>query len=193
MNLGLKEWSAAIRAIAEGHQLFLLRKGGIVEGRRGFHLMSPEFLLIPSFEHQHAASLKPEFRNLAEPQPADTIRLDYVAHVTEHFPAPPDRASWNALDRLHIWQPSLLDMRYSYRPDLPMYVLFIRLLRLPKQISVPNRPSYAGCKSWVHLTEEIETADATPLIDNATYLRHSHEVRSAFASVSPESTSIKPH
>ena len=41
MNTALKEWSAVIAALDRGLQIFLLRKGGIVEARRGFQLQYP--------------------------------------------------------------------------------------------------------------------------------------------------------
>ena len=43
----LKEWELAIRALAEGTQIVLLRKGGIVEETGEFDVVSPHFLLYP--------------------------------------------------------------------------------------------------------------------------------------------------
>ena len=36
MKTALKEWAVLVEALAEGGQTFLLRKGGIAEGKRGF-------------------------------------------------------------------------------------------------------------------------------------------------------------
>src|SRR3954447_14252178 len=54
VNTALKEWASVISVLSTGQQVVLLRKGGIVEAKRGFELLHPEFLLFPAFEHQHA-------------------------------------------------------------------------------------------------------------------------------------------
>ena len=48
LNIALKEWSATIDALTSGHQLFLLRKGGIRETNRHFELANHRFLLYPT-------------------------------------------------------------------------------------------------------------------------------------------------
>lgn len=169
-----------VEACGHGNQIFLLRKGGIVEAaRRGFEVRHPEFLFFPTFEHQHVASLQPRFQHLATPQPEGVVKIDYVASVDDVRPAPPDRNLWEPLERFHVWQPSLIDMRYGYRPDLPLYVLLVRTFKLSKQITIPDRPSYAGCKSWVNLTEEISTEGAVPVLDDKTFEYRRLELLSA--------------
>ncbi|MGH9628683.1 MAG: DUF1802 family protein, partial [Bryobacteraceae bacterium] len=65
MNIALKEWASVVSALGTGRQILLLRKGGIVEARRGgFELRHHEFLFFPTYEHQHADSLKPELSAL---------------------------------------------------------------------------------------------------------------------------------
>jgi hypothetical protein len=166
MNLALKEWASVVAAMEAGKQILLLRKGGIVEADRGgFRIKHREFLLFPTFEHQHAASLKPEWSSLIAP-PAELIDIRLVCEATDVFPAPP-------LERLKlaqfIWNDAFLQMRYDYRPDLPLTVILLRARRLHVPQLIPDRPSYAGCKSWVHLTEEIETADAEPVLADEDY------------------------
>jgi hypothetical protein len=170
MNVALKEWSAVENALLEGRQIFLLRKGGIAEAHRGgFQARYPEFLIFPTFEHQHLDSIRPEFHALAEPQPEGVIGIRTLAKVVDTVAAPPRREAWAELDRFHIWSAPLLDIRYRYRPDLPLHILVLRAYRLPKQFTVPDRPSYAGCKSWVHLKEELDVAGAQPVIEEAAF------------------------
>jgi hypothetical protein len=180
MNVALKEWSAVENALLEARQIFLLRKGGIAEAHRGgFQARHSEFLIFPTFEHQHLDSLRPEFHRLAEPQPEGVIALRSLARVVETLPAPASRDAWAELDRYHIWSAPLLDMRYRYRPDLPLHILVLQVFRLPKQFTVPDRPSYAGCKSWVYLTEEIDPADAHPVIGESAFAERKAELRAA--------------
>ena len=58
--------------MAQGKQVFLLRKGGIVEAGRGFELRHREFLFFPTFEHQHLRWVKPQFQELVK-EPATEI------------------------------------------------------------------------------------------------------------------------
>lgn len=170
VNVALKEWSAVVEACGQGKQIFLLRKGGIVEAaRRGFEVRYPRFFFFPAFEHQHLASLKPQYHELATPQTEGVIRIGHLAQVAQVLPAPAARTAWDFLDGFHVWQPSLLDMRYNYRPDLPLHLIVIRTFKLPKQLEIPDRPSYAGCKSWVHLTEELSMEGAEPVLDDKSF------------------------
>jgi len=166
MNTALKEWASVIAALGAGRQIVLLRKGGIVEAKRGFELLHPDFLLFPTFEHQNAAWLKPEFHGLAR-MPAETggIQVEYLARVTGIFPAP------DSIHAAHIWNDRFITMRREYRPDLPLFLILVRAYRLAHPCVIPDRPSYAGCKSWVNLTEEIDISDAIPVLDDTAYDR----------------------
>ena len=44
--------------VAEGRQIMLLRKGGIIEAKKGFSTEHREFLMYPTYLHQNAAMLK---------------------------------------------------------------------------------------------------------------------------------------
>jgi hypothetical protein len=168
MDVALKEWASVIAALGSGRQIFLLRKGGIVEHRKGFEVRHREFVLFPTFEHQHAASLKPDVASIAPDANPERIAIEYMAHVSDVFPAPPNREVWRNADSHHIWNDSLIDMRYTYRPDLPLYLLLVRAFRLYPQ-SILNRPSYVGCKSWVNLSDQVATADAYSMLEDDAY------------------------
>jgi hypothetical protein len=76
------------------------------------------------------------------------------------------------MDRIedqHIWAPPLIDMRFGYRPENPLYLLIVRTWLLPRPVTVDNTPAYAGCKSWVPLDEPIDTRGARPAIDDAAF------------------------
>ena len=64
MTTALKEWAVVVAALARGDQFFLLRKGGIAEGKHGFELQHREFLFFPTWEHQHADWVRPEYGSL---------------------------------------------------------------------------------------------------------------------------------
>jgi hypothetical protein len=68
------------------------------------------------------------------------------------------RAQMDALDDQHIWTSPLIDMRFNYRPENPLYLLLVRAYMLPEPRMIASTPAYAGCKSWVPLDEETSIA-----------------------------------
>ena len=61
-NIALKEWAVTIKALDEGIQTILFRKGGIHEEGREFRIEHNRFLLYPTYEHQREELLKDKFR-----------------------------------------------------------------------------------------------------------------------------------
>ena len=168
MNIALKEWSAVIAALDRGAQIFLLRKGGIVEAKRGFEPRYAEFLFFPTTEHQHARYLKPQWAGLLTHSAApDSLNISHLGHVTDVLRAPQDQAALLAAP--HVWNETFIRQRYSYRPELALYVLVVRVFRLAAPHLIPLRPAYAGCKSWVHLTEDIPVEAMEPVMTEAEF------------------------
>ena len=91
----------------------------------------------------------------------------------------------DALDAEHVWAPPLIDMRFNYKPENPLYLLLVRAYRLPETTTVENTPAYAGCKSWVPLERPIETAGATPVIADDAYAARRQRLRDALESTAP--------
>ena len=63
---GLKEWATVVKALENGDQCVILRKGGILETASGFKIESKKFVLFPTYEHQEKNHIKPEFHNYLE-------------------------------------------------------------------------------------------------------------------------------
>jgi hypothetical protein len=172
MQVALKEWAVLLEAMAAGRQIFLLRKGGIAEGRSGFELKHREFLFFPTWEHQQAAALKPSFRELFDQlQPPDpgTIEIRYAGRVEQIREAPRSLNEMAALDGQHIFTGAYLQKRYEYRPDLPLYIVVVRLMRLAASVRILNERRYAGCRSWVDLAEPVETGELQPVIEQVEF------------------------
>jgi hypothetical protein len=114
--------------------------------------------------------LKAEAHDGFQPHSAEPgeITLSSLAEVTDIIELK-DRRQMDALDGEHIWTPPLIDMRFNYRPDNPLYLLIVRAYRLGEPVTVDNTPAYAGCKSWVPLEQRIEISGATPAIDDASF------------------------
>jgi hypothetical protein len=157
-SVAFKEWAVVCRAIAEGRQSVILRKGGIAEDGGEFRPEHSEFLLYPTFFHEHRNGVKPEFLPLLEAAEADrpepgTIRFTHRVRVTgvRHLT---DLEAALALDPLHVWTSEVVRQRYAYRTS-GLFVLDIEVFALDAPLVRPERPEYAGCKSWVILDEAI--------------------------------------
>jgi hypothetical protein len=170
LNVALKEWASVCAALEAGRQIILLRKGGILEAIGGFELEHPQFLLFPTYLHQKAQLLKPEWRDHVEQpteEPAE-IQLSLAALVSDIVKVD-SRQQAAAIAAQHVWAEALIDMRFNYRPKNPLYLLLVRAYRLPRAATIVTTPEYAGCKSWVPLEQEIATSGATPILSDADY------------------------
>jgi hypothetical protein len=177
LRVALKEWATVCRALEAGRQIILLRKGGIYEAAGEFEVENREFLLFPTYLHQNAKMLKPEARDGLEQRDAEParVRLSAAGVVTDVIQLK-SRTQMDALDDQHVWAPPLIDMRFGYRPDNPLYLLLVRAYRLGQPVTVENTPAYAGCKSWVPLEESVDVAGAQPVAEDAAYDARRREI-----------------
>jgi hypothetical protein len=167
-QVALKEWRVVCDALASGRQIILLRKGGIYEAAGEFEIEHRDFLLFPTYVHQKSRMIKPD-QKLEERtiEPAE-IQLSVAGQITDILPIT-DRKKMDALDAEHIWAPALIDMRFNYRPENPLYLLLVRASKLANPITIPNTPAYAGCKSWVPLENPVEVDQAVPALGDGEY------------------------
>jgi hypothetical protein len=170
LDTALKDWHAVCLAIERGRQIVMLRKGGIHETEGRFEIEHREFLLYPTWLHQKLDWVKDADRahvQHRETEP-DQIEIRAMARVTDIVRVQ-SRQQIDAIEDAHIYLPPLIDMRFNYKPQNPLYLLIVRGYALPKPVVVANTPLYAGCKSWVPLETPINVADATPALSDADF------------------------
>src|SRR5947208_2895526 len=99
LHIAFKEWAVICRALAEGRQALILRKGGIAEDGGRFRPEHDRFLLYPThFHEQHRAGVKPELLPLldaaeADRPPAGRLRFTHFVNVAAvHLVTDLDRA-----------------------------------------------------------------------------------------------------
>ncbi len=167
LQVALKEWNTVCHALETGRQIVLLRKGGIYESAGEFELENRQFLLFPTFVHQKLEMLKPEARDGFEPRSEEPgqIRISATGVVTDIIRVT-SRPRMDAIDAEHIWTLPLIDMRFNYKPENPLYLMIVRAYRLHAPLLIDNTPAYAGCKSWVPLDKTIPTGEALPVLDD---------------------------
>lgn len=173
MNVAFKEWAVVVDALGRGEQIFILRKGGIHEGRGGFAIEHSSFLLFPTRFHQQRdaviASAQARFDQL-EPKfpPADTLRLEYWCNVVEWHELTSESA-FEALRGQHIWRDEVLRERFDWGKSRGIFAIAVRVFRLPRAIDLPLRAEYGGCKSWVTIERELDRGGSAPVLDDAPF------------------------
>jgi hypothetical protein len=181
ISMALKEWDLTISALLSGRQVLLLRKGGILEAENQFSLEHSRFVFYPTFIHQDPRMVKSEFRAglrqvAAEPE---VVRIACYGEAAKIWEVP-SRGQFDLLDDLHIWDVPLVDMRFAYRPEKPLYLVAVRAYRLAAAVTLPNTLAYAGCKSWVPLNEEIDISMIEPAMPDDAFDRIVSRIDSTF-------------
>jgi len=157
--LALKEWSIICKALEDGNQTILLRKGGILEYKKGFEISQKSFLLYPTLEHQAAVYLQPKYlrayeltlhENKSEEIQNNTNSLRCIARI-EAIQEFQDHQILSKLEKYHIWNEKYVNMRMNYNPKKPMNALLLRVYKLPQPTSIDVKPEWAGCKSWIDI------------------------------------------
>ena len=59
--------------------------------------------------------------------------------------------------------------RFAYRSP-GLHILPVRIHRAAQVHELPEKPEYAGCRSWVELDRELPTAGATPVLPEAKFI-----------------------
>ena len=157
--LALKEWSIICKALEDGNQTILLRKGGILEYKKGFEIRQKSFLLFPTLEHQTEEYLQSKYLqtydlllrgNKSQDIQNKTNTLWVLARI-EAIQEFHDHEMLPELEKYHIWNEKYVNMRMNYNPKKPMNALLLRVYKLPQPISIDVNPEWAGCKSWIDI------------------------------------------
>ncbi len=168
LRYAFKEWAVICRALAEGRQALILRKGGIAEEQNDFRLAHTRFWLYPTYTHQQRAGIVPEALPLLEEvertrPPAGTIWLTHFAEVAGVYHVQNLPAAM-MVHGLHLWSQETITARFAYRSP-GLYVMPVRVYRTSLVHELPETPAYAGCRSWVELDRELPTEGATAVLD----------------------------
>ncbi len=171
MAIGFKEWEVVCRALERGEQSILLRKGGIAEGREGFRFQHREFYLFPTFFHEQAGKVRPEFADAVTSPPeaggaGAEIEIGLRAVIDFHCVI----EDWEiaaSLEPFHIWRPEEIRKRFESDEAPGISLAFIRIYRLRTPWRFLNAKAYGGCRSWVDLPEPAPRFEDPVLADTA--------------------------
>lgn len=163
----LKEWATVVRALEDGKQTVLLRKGGILETVSGFSLESRKFLLFPTYEHQTYGHIKPQFHRYLDEVKKNTPRegfnrISSYAEVIEDKDIEVEKI--DSLSDFHIWSDSYIKERRNWMPEKPMKAVFLKVFKIP-DLEIPLKSEFQGCKSWVDINANVTTG--TPVLNDS--------------------------
>jgi hypothetical protein len=167
-----KEWSVICRALAQGRQALILRKGGIAEAGGEFVVEQTRFWLFPTYSHQQRSGIVPEAfplldQALADRPPSGTVRLTHFAEVGGVYRVR-DLTRALLLAHLHVWSEETVRSRFAYKwPGL--YVIPVRVYRAAAMAELPITPYYEGCRSWVELAQDLPTDGAQPVLKESAF------------------------
>ena len=183
-RVALKEWAVTIKALDEGKQVLLLRKGGIHE--KEFKVPYSEFLLYPTYEHQSEELLKDEFhadmrQTLEEDDTPGMVSLSDWAEVTDVFEVD-SQESVDALSPHYIWTKDYAQKRLHWRPRKSLYIMLVRIHRLIQPQALPILDEYEGCKSWVELVEDMPLGTMQPMLSDEEYQRRTEAISQVIGS-----------
>ena len=173
--VGFKEWSFICGALGAGVQTLILRKGGIHEGRGGFHFQHGAFWLFPTGFHnqgEHLRWLPPDPEAVAVPrdEQREHVEVRYFAKLHQVWKL----TDWDkvaALQPYHVWNEQTIRDRFAWNEESSLHVALVRVFRLPQTWTFPYLPGYGGCRSWVKLPEEGKSLEPTltPVMTDAAW------------------------
>ncbi len=182
----LKEWAAAVDALARGTVIALVRKGGIRETRGGFVVRHGRFLLYPTYFHENDTGLAPRLLQSLNPDSAPPARgIVHVTHVAQvaHVWHAGALGPLRQIEDEHPLAWSEVESRFHYRGTPGVQVVALRVAKLPAPADVPELPRYRGCVSWVELGQDVDVASAVPVVAAAEFSRRmasiAHHLESA--------------
>ena len=171
MDIALKEWAVHIKALGNGRQTVILRKGGISEETKHFQVQSSRFFLYPTYEHQKKGLIQAECHWMLEETLAEwgegmqKVPLIYAAEVVGErliF----DEQQLIDLSAFHIGTPLFATERLHWKKQQPLHALMLRVYRRSVPIEVQVKSEYAGCKSWLQLDELSELPSGSEAFDS---------------------------
>ncbi len=145
-----KEWALVCEALGEGKQSILIRKGGIAEGRSGFHFKYKDFFLFPTWFHEQLGKTKLSSETPLPNQESDALEIRYLASV-EWTQLVKKFEKLHQISEFHILQDCVIRERFEYKNQVGVHVALVRVFQLDPPYRVPYEKKYGGCRSWVEI------------------------------------------
>ncbi len=186
---GFKEWGAVIRALEDGDQACIIRKGKRNEDV--FDLSKRRFWLVPSYDHQSEDYIQPFYRDyLEESQEQKTdagpekvhvqcwVQARTVIKITRN-----QRLNW-VTDHT-IYSPRCLQNRFQLQPGEALHMLVVRAYKLDDPRILEKPDGYEDCtaqggEAWVDLKQRIPLIPDNPALTEEEFQDRVNTLREKF-------------
>lgn len=162
VKIALKEWEPVIRALGDGRQHFLVRKGGLIEPDGKFRWPDQTFALYPTAFHARPGALKSPYDTVG-PDAADekSVVIRFLARCRKAGRIT-DVKSLDRLNSGHIYTGIFFRERLKWKPDSPLEAAWLDIYRLEQPVKLPVVAAYGGCTSWIELEQLSEPLKDEP-------------------------------
>lgn len=165
IDVAFKEWAGICRALAEGRQTLILRKGGIADPGGVVRPEYPSFWMFPTHFHEGGESRSTEGpRELSHFAVVQTVQwIDRLDQALRLRP-------------FHGWDDATIESRFHYRrPGLTLFVVRLFAMETPHRLEMV--PAYDGCRTWVPLTQPYSTSGARPVLNEEQFTSVSRQIQ----------------
>ncbi|SDN22938.1 hypothetical protein SAMN04487897_102218 [Paenibacillus sp. yr247] len=183
----LKEWASVVKALEDGTQIFIMRKGGIVEETKDFQVESNDFFLYPTYEHQRKELLKEGYRGVIDESlvgwsAEDThVTISSYARMIEDIEIS-DQEQLNKLIPFHIWTENFTEERLKWKRKNPLHIMLLRVYKWVQPLHIPIEQAYIGCKSWIQLEAIIpDDSSLVPVLGEEEFAAQVAEIKRTLA------------
>lgn len=153
--IAFKEWDIVCKALEEGRQSLILRKGGIHEGREGFSFAHDEFVLFPTRFHAQGDYVKiPEVVTKPEWEVGDEVIINSKVRVEKAVTL----TDWDEVALLadqHIWTEETIRDRFFWEgkgmASGSIHVAYVEVEKLKDSVRFNYANKHKGCRSWVEI------------------------------------------
>jgi hypothetical protein len=153
--IAFKEWDVVCKALEEGRQSLILRKGGIHEGREGFSFAHDEFVLFPTRFHAQGEYVKiPGVVAKPEWEVGDKVVIRSKVKVKKAVTL----TDWNEVALLadeHIWTEETIRDRFFWEgkgmASGSIHVAYVEIEKLKDPLRFDYKKIHGGCRSWVEI------------------------------------------
>jgi hypothetical protein len=184
LPIALKEWAIAVKALEEGTQILIMRKGGIIEETRDFQVKTDSFYLYPTYEHQKKELLKPQFEaqideTMKSWSPESTqVTISSFVKLSEDIEIT-DQEQLSLLQPFHIWTEAFAEERLRWKRKNPLHLMLLRVYKLDQPQKITIEPTYLGCKSWIELQANWANIGIHPVLSDDEFMERTAVIKRA--------------
>lgn len=189
-RFALKEWSATIGALAQGRQIVLLRKGGILDDDGVFQLEQTRFWLQPTYLHARRDAGAAGASRFAGKVAIGTRRKPRFyravlfrggrAGVFDSHQRRREIARRVAYVQRQLSRYALFLLRaFPNKAENPLLCVALRVFDCGEYSRLPMQPQWTGCRSWIDLEKSPRVEKSRAVLNDEEFAAQLAQLQSA--------------